>query len=684
MALPVAVPPDANLPSLLMTQEKQNRSRLFFVIGAGCLLVVAALMMRARIEPPPADEGFIGLVEQNDLVEKEGLILDLSPRLGRLLNASVMNLRVPDPMGEELFDKRVEVTGLADSTPELVKTLSSAGVEKFRWTIGERASRKRGDLRLWQSALDSVDFFERAKFYIVKADYTADSPPLLETQVGFEAVAKSRDNRVLVLKATSQVRWSLPDDRTELSADQLKIVSWKTKLFESYSAAGKMFEESLDQSVADANLRLRLRTSRHEELILERHAWLVERQADRAEQAGAGKASEKGTAEEKPGSEKWPGAHKWFSNVSQDRHPSVSVVDVDRDGFDDLYIMDRWRKNVLLRNRQDGTFEDVAANVGLDFEGHCTTAIFADFDNDGDADLFLGRSLKPSLFLENVDGQFVDRSEANVAVRMPSLVTSAAAADYNGDGLLDIYFSTYTAHQLEDEIRDWSGVRDKPPLGEFLSIEDASHLSDLINSRENHRYFRFFGPPNVLLVNTGGGKFDIAPENDQLQTWRHTYQATWGDYDNDGDPDLYVSNDFSINSLFRNDGEAGFVDVAEETKTTDIGFGMGAAWGDYDGDGRQDLYVSNMFSKAGRRITSQLDNIDERFARMARGNSLFRNTGKDFEKVSGMEVTAMQVEKAGWSWASQFCDVDNDGWLDVHALSGYYTAPREVAVQVDL
>ncbi|MDA0590625.1 MAG: VCBS repeat-containing protein [Planctomycetota bacterium] len=659
-----------------------NRNRLSLFAGVGCLLVVAAVLIRDQLDQPPGDDDMIGPVEQSDLVEKEGLILNLTPRLGRLLNASAMNLRVPDPMSEELFEEQVEVVGLSRAAPELVKTLPSTGVEKFRWKTGERGIRKRADIQLWQPAFDTVDFFERAKFYIVRADYTQDSPPLLETEIGFEAVAKSKTGRVLAFKAASRVRWSLPPDRKDLSADNLKIANWTTESFETCSAAAKMFEESLDTAVADLNLRKRLRTSRHEELILERHAWLVKRQAARAAKAKESPKENSGRADVKP--ETWPGAHEWFSNASQDRHPSVSVVDIDQDGFDDLYLMDRWRKNVLLRNRQDGTFEDVAEKYGLDFEGHCTTAMFADFDNDGDSDLFLGRSLQPSLYLENVEGKFVDRSASNVAVRMPSLVTAAAAADYNGDGLLDIYFSTYAAHLLENEIKEWRGGGDTYLLGQFLSDRDGKHLVDLIDSRENHRYFRFFGPPNLLLVNKGGGKFDVAPENEQLQTWRHTYQSTWGDYDNDGDPDLYVANDFSINNLFRNDGKAGFVDVAEETKTTDIGFGMGAAWGDYDGDGRQDLYVSNMFSKAGRRITSQLNDIDERFARMARGNSLFRNNGADFEKVSGMDAPAMQVEKAGWSWASQFCDIDNDGWLDVHALSGYYTAPPEVAVQVDL
>ena len=192
------------------------------------------------------------------------------------------------------------------------------------------------------------------------------------------------------------------------------------------------------------------------------------------------------------------------------------------------------------------------------------------------------------------------------------------------------------------------------------------------------------GPPNVLLVNRGG-RFERSAASDTLAVWRNTFQSTWADYDNDGDVDLYVVNDFSPSRLFRNDGNDVFVDVTRETGTADIGFGMGASFGDYDNDGRQDLYKSNMFSKAGRRIAGRLgDLISPDFLKMAGGNTLFRNLGTRMEKVSGLEPPALLVEKAGWSWGGQFLDVDNDGWLDIYALSGYYTPPPEVSVAFDL
>ena len=172
--------------------------------------------------------------------------------------------------------------------------------------------------------------------------------------------------------------------------------------------------------------------------------------------------------------------------------------------------------------------------------------------------------------------------------------------------------------------------------------------------------------------------------NEPLRAFRHTYQSTWSDYDDDGDPDVYLANDFAPNVLLENDGTGQFSDVTARTGTADIGFGMGVSWGDFDRDGKQDLYVSNMYSKAGKRITSKVPGIDPVFAAMARGNSLFHNVGDKFHKVSGTEPGTVPVEVAGWSWGGQFCDFDNDGWLDIYALSGHYTAPQEVRAQVDL
>ena len=167
--------------------------------------------------------------------------------------------------------------------------------------------------------------------------------------------------------------------------------------------------------------------------------------------------------------------------------------------------------------------------------------------------------------------------------------------------------------------------------------------------------------------------------------WRNSLQATWGDYDQDGDPDLFVANDWAPSNLFRNDGPAGFKDVTEEAGTTAYGFSMGASWGDYDNDGLEDVYVSNMYSEAGRRMTARIPGLSKMFVESAAGNWLYQQTadGK-FKQVAGMEPPAMTVMNAGWSWGGCFADFDNDRFLDLYVLSGYFTAPKELSSELDL
>jgi len=246
--------------------------------------------------------------------------------------------------------------------------------------------------------------------------------------------------------------------------------------------------------------------------------------------------------------------------------------------------------------------------------------------------------------------------------------------------------ATYAVKMMRDQKAGVLPV--EPPetlLAPYLTPEQAAELHQ--RSLSAHPFLDQVGPPNLLLHNGGGGRFEVSSHQQQLGRWRHTYHGGWADYDHDGDQDLYVAHDFAPNNFFRNDGEAGFTDITEETQTADVGFGMGVSWGDYDNDGAQDLYVTNMYSKAGRRITGGLGElIDGDFAKMASGNSLLRNQGPDkaFDHVSGMEAPALMVEKGGWGWGSQFADFDNDGYLDIYALSGFYTAPKAIAVDVDL
>jgi hypothetical protein len=157
---------------------------------------------------------------------------------------------------------------------------------------------------------------------------------------------------------------------------------------------------------------------------------------------------------------------------------------------------------------------------------------------------------------------------------------------------------------------------------------------------------------------------------------RFSMACSWEDYDDDGDQDLYVANDYGRNNLYRNDGGR-FIDVAAAAGVEDISAGMSVSWGDPNRDGRMDVYVSNMFSSAGNRIAYQRrfqSGADPKtrsyLQRHARGNSLFFNDGGTaFQDVS----VPAGVTMGRWAWSSQFADVNHDGLEDILVANGFIT-----------
>ena len=352
---------------------------------------------------------------------------------------------------------------------------------------------------------------------------------------------------------------------------------------------------------------------------------------------------------------------------SLDQHTSVSVVDVAEDGWDDFYVTARWGRNQLWRNRGDGTFEDIAKKVGLDLDGVCNCSLFADFDNDGDKDVFIGRSLERGRYFVNVDGVFYDRTEEDVSGSLPYWSSAMSSADVNGDGLLDLYIATYRLPIS----------RPRNVLAtEFLSPTEQEEWKR--RRGKDHPVFRLTGPPNVLLMNQGGGRFAPAPKAAGADLWLSSFQGTWSDYDNDGDPDLFVANDYAPDNIFRNEGGT-LIDVTEEVAGSELqGFGMGVTLGDYDNDGRLDPYFTYMYSKAGSRITSMFKGLEKRMYDGVKGNKLLKNTGERFETADH------EVAQAGWSWGGQFADFNNDGFLDLYVANGLYTPPPGTQTEVDL
>jgi tetratricopeptide (TPR) repeat protein len=340
-------------------------------------------------------------------------------------------------------------------------------------------------------------------------------------------------------------------------------------------------------------------------------------------------------------------------------HNGVSVADIDGDGFDDLYICQpAGLPNRLYRNRGDGTFEDITEASGVGILDETACALFADFDNDGRQDLIVVRASGPLLFVNEGNGRFRQKPDAFRFTNSPQgAFTGAAVADYDRDGWLDVYFCLYVYYRGADQY--------KYPLPYYAA--------------EN-------GPPNFLMRNQRDGIFhDVTQESGLNQNnTRYSFCCGWGDYNGDGWPDLYVVNDFGCKNLYRNNGDGTFTDVASQDGVEDVGAGMSVCWLDYDNDGAQDIYVADMWTAAGERISTQdvfkKDSIPEvraQYRKHAMGNSLFRNRRSGAGGSGGFDnkTGSAGVGMGRWSWSSDSWDFDHDGFPDLYIANGMISGP---------
>jgi tetratricopeptide (TPR) repeat protein len=342
-------------------------------------------------------------------------------------------------------------------------------------------------------------------------------------------------------------------------------------------------------------------------------------------------------------------------------HHGVAVADVDGDGLEDVYVCQpHGFPNRLYRARGDGTFEDVTERSGLGILEDTQHALFADVDNDGDQDLVLSLSSGPSalvLFRNDGIGHFTrDKDAFRLARPLQGAPMGMAIADYDRDGLLDLYLCVYSFYYGVGEGK----------AGTPTPYYDATN-----------------GPPNVLFRNDGHGRFVEVTDEVGLDAGndRFSFSAAWGDYDGDGWPDLVVTNDFGRKNLYHNLGlrtaRVRFEDVSAPAGVEDYAAGMSVFWFDFDGDGRLDIYGGQMWSDNGLRVTTSpgfMRDAPERVRALyhhhARGNSLLRNRGDGtFEDVS----VAARAEMGRWTWSSGALDFDSDGWEDIYCVNGMVT-----------
>jgi hypothetical protein len=355
--------------------------------------------------------------------------------------------------------------------------------------------------------------------------------------------------------------------------------------------------------------------------------------------------------------------HAFFPTASRNRPvpgehlpPGVAVLDYDGDGRPDLFLPGG-DGNHLYRNRGDGTFEDVTERAGVaGQEGEAVGALSFDYDNDGRPDLYVTYLDRPNLLYHNRgDGTF-EEVGAKAGVALIDYCTSAAAVDYDRDGLPDLYVLVY-GH---------------PSYGPNMAADNA--------------------PPNHLFHNNGDGTFtDVTKSSGAGNTgWGLAVESA--DLDGDGWPDLYVANDFGNHAYLHNNGDGTFTNVAKKAGVVDPGFGMGVAIDDYDGDGRLDLYVSNYsfplswFLKDSRYPMPPFPYslgrplVWRRLTALSRGSSLFRNLGGDaFERTSA----EAGVGDTSWSWGCVFVDADLDGRPDIFVVNGMVTGKNETEREIE-
>jgi len=326
----------------------------------------------------------------------------------------------------------------------------------------------------------------------------------------------------------------------------------------------------------------------------------------------------------------------------------LAVGDIDNDGLDDVYVaMPGGYPNRLYRHLPDGSAAEVSAASQVDFLDNTRGVLLLDFDNDGDQDL--AASIGANILIAWNDGQGVFAERTVLRKAEVANIYSLSAADPDGDGDLDIYACRYVTGGLIG--------------GVPTPYHDANN-----------------GASNFYWRNDGNREWTDATEESGLDenNTKFSLASVWADFDQDGDLDLYVANDFGRNTFYLNDGSGHFQEEGVARHADDLGAAMGASVADVDLDGDLDLLVTNMFSSAGRRIASQDDKfmggmaqeVHKDYVRHARGNSLLLNDGtghfEDATEDSGIAI-------GGWAWGARFVDIDNDGLEDVYSPNGFLT-----------
>ncbi len=346
---------------------------------------------------------------------------------------------------------------------------------------------------------------------------------------------------------------------------------------------------------------------------------------------------------------------------------AVNWIDYDSDGDLDLMITNGPRSgqnNFLYSNNGDGTFTKVtgldAVNDGLASDG----SSWGDYDNDGRPDLFVGNWWNQTNLLYNGSGELKLQSNS-IVTSDRSYSETGSWGDYNNDGFLDLYVTNSGGTSKVNFLFENNGD------GRFTKITESAHVTDAFTSR-NIDWIDYDGDgdldifvtnegneANNLYRNNGDQGFEKISDHTLVNSNKQSFGSSWGDYDNDGLLDLFISNwQNQNNQLYKNLGNGNYEEVTSGIVVEDGGYSVGSAWGDVDNDGDLDLFVANAFSGNSQTL-----------------NLLYINNGNGTFKKDTSEIS----KEPGWTYGTAFGDYNNDGYLDI-ALGKCFNANENNAI----
>lgn len=332
---------------------------------------------------------------------------------------------------------------------------------------------------------------------------------------------------------------------------------------------------------------------------------------------------------------------------------SVSIVDFDNDGWDDIYFTNSriGSANALYRNLHNGKFQDVAislgvANVNQKGTGVSMGAIWGDYDNDGYRDLFLYKWGKPELFHNEGGKKMVNVTTGS---GLPDWVNANSAIwfDFNRDGLLDLFLGGYYNEKF-----------------------DLRHLNTTKIMPESFRYANN-GGRNYLLENMGNGRFKDVTVEYGLTSTKWTLAAGAADINGDGYPDLFIANDYNVNQLYINEKGKKFTEAGRQSGIGNIPkSGMCVSFGDIDNSGILGIYNTTITEKG---FLIQ----DNNYWQPVKESSQY-----PYPKFVNLAQLA-GIENAGWSYGAQFGDLNNDGYMDLYVANGFISAKKGTSYWYD-